>query len=1496
MPNQKLPASILNYYAAFTETKFNFKTLVNYRWTNNELTLDLSLFQDFQAQLLQRLKSGDATPLSIHANEYILSVSGEDIRVEMEKALSGQLDLKYLESCIAREETRIYQRGDNNPATIAEEDVSEGSKKPVDSKSTKTGQLTIPFDKKAHTTSDPSVTGKPNKDIRTPETVLANGAAEREADHDRIKAKAFREGTRKYNRAIGKQLETILNELQDKKIDRLKAELGIEDVPASIFNSTNYRKTHFDALQMIARDCDAALDYFKKVAGYFQKGMEDIVLYDLFFNIQRYARLHTTGTTYLFFHELFKTDGNSPAEAFPIFFTEVDVLLEPRRIVLSFPRNLIFINTPAVNYFKFPSVLTVARSTTFQNAQADLGGVEMFLQAQYGYSRPFLREPHFQPIAAPKKIYPDLRCRVGFQVVQKEDKKLLDYSEIMTRIANGGQSKFCDFINEYIDGNVANTQDQVDREFNERYPVKNPARYISDNPLNLNNDQKRILLALKNQTNKILVVDGPPGTGKSHTIAALTYWANQEKKSVVITSHKKEALDVIDRMLTEKFRNLHPQGKPSVVRFGKNGNSVNTLENSLQNAVINAAGSRANNYNAPALATDSEACMTRLVSGLEKQLAISDTYAQTITELVRFETITRELMQADGLTETEGQLPAISPQTVIDFDRIEQFASSTAISGLKNVSLPEFHFLLKHKNDIPEFLAACEEINLHSEKLPDVTINTTQIPQEFITLIDNCLKLFKPTIAISDLTPKDMVLTASLKTIIKKTPRVNERETLLNKLKSLEYAAIREDIGRIQSAAPGELTLQQIASGLETLQAAVSLKQHLNVINAFRAIDPDREKSVAHIHETLCNAKEALESVSASLVDSVDRMFDAYLPLLSKIGITPFNLYNFSRLTDLTETESKLWQWMRLHYRLSQKSVVHTVQKQDLDAFYDLKQKQVEQMNDSRLKNLNNFLGDIARIKVSFTNGKRFTSDQARVLLANIAVIIAAPDMISGFFPMEEDMIDLLIIDEASQVSIANSISLILRARQVVIFGDEYQYGAVSAVNVNARYSASYFKEIIQAYSHDFQVDAGEEETDSLLAEVSREISDDDLEADQVVTPRDVSLDGAGTILWLKTFNIRTSTLAFAKAIANYTTSLKEHYRSFPEIIDYSNEYFYKQAQMELIVNRIRTRPISEVLCFIQVETLGNSGRNVNFDEIDAIIADLNHRIANGYTGTIGIITSFREQEARMAQALNERMNLPDLKRNHKLAVWFVGDVQGEERDLIYYSFVEDKKFKNADLRGIYPVVDGTADTPRSLKMQRLNVGFSRAKDTMVFVHSMAINDYSNTRLGDALKHYRKLLDDNLENDFFVEDTAVFDSPAEERLYHLLIHTDFVKKHRTHIHIVPQFKIGEYIRAAFHQQIPKYRVDFLLTLSRNGRDQTVILEYDGVEFHTQDPNTVTRHNFSQQYLDYDVQRQIELESYGYRFLRLNKFNLRPEHAGETSVDVLDRLLRNCFNA
>jgi very-short-patch-repair endonuclease len=80
----------------------------------------------------------------------------------------------------------------------------------------------------------------------------------------------------------------------------------------------------------------------------------------------------------------------------------------------------------------------------------------------------------------------------------------------------------------------------------------------------------------------------------------------------------------------------------------------------------------------------------------------------------------------------------------------------------------------------------------------------------------------------------------------------------------------------------------------------------------------------------------------------------------------------------------------------------------------------------------------------------------------------------------------------------------------------------------------------------------------------------------------------------------------------------------------------------------------------------------------------------------------------------------------------------------------------------------------------------------------------------------------------------------------------------------------------------------------SAREKSLIIEYDGVEFHTRNPDVVTAHNFDQEYLEYDVQRQLELEGFGYTFLRINKFTLLPRRTGETPADVLNGMLERAF--
>ena len=69
-----------------------------------------------------------------------------------------------------------------------------------------------------------------------------------------------------------------------------------------------------------------------------------------------------------------------------------------------------------------------------------------------------------------------------------------------------------------------------------------------------NNEQNRIITTLNE--NDAVVVKGPPGTGKTHTIANLIcHFLNQGKK-VLVTSAKDSSLSVIKSMLPQNLRNL----------------------------------------------------------------------------------------------------------------------------------------------------------------------------------------------------------------------------------------------------------------------------------------------------------------------------------------------------------------------------------------------------------------------------------------------------------------------------------------------------------------------------------------------------------------------------------------------------------------------------------------------------------------------------------------------------------------------------------------------------------------------------------------------------------------------------------------------------------------------------------------------------------------------------------------------------------------------------
>ncbi len=78
-------------------------------------------------------------------------------------------------------------------------------------------------------------------------------------------------------------------------------------------------------------------------------------------------------------------------------------------------------------------------------------------------------------------------------------------------------------------------------------------------------------------------------------------------------------------------------------------------------------------------------------------------------------------------------------------------------------------------------------------------------------------------------------------------------------------------------------------------------------------------------------------------------------------------------------------------------------------------------------------------------------------------------------------------------------------------------------------------------------------------------------------------------------------------------------------------------------------------------------------------------------------------------------------------------------------------------------------------------------------------------------------------------------------------------------------------------QIPKYRTDFLfINRDDSSKTNTIIFEYDRFEHHFKDTGFVNENNLDRFYIEEDIERQRTIESYGYAFVRVNKFVLRDD--------------------
>jgi len=243
---------------------------------------------------------------------------------------------------------------------------------------------------------------------------------------------------------------------------------------------------------------------------------------------------------------------------------------------------------------------------------------------------------------------------------------------------------------------------------------------------------------------------------------------------------------------------------------------------------------------------------------------------------------------------------------------------------------------------------------------------------------------------------------------------------------------------------------------------------------------------------------------------------------------------------------------------------------------------------------------------------------------------------------------------------------------------------------------------------------------------------------------------------------------------------------------------------------------------------------------------------------------------------------------NLKLKIMTFDTCQGEEREIIYYSLVDTKKRKK--LNTIFPTDLSKKDLEENgdKRAQRLNVGFSRVQELMYFVLSKNISEYPN-EIGNAIRYINNLVDEEkLPN---VEELDP-NSPMEEKVLDWFKKTKFYLENKKNIELKAQFEIGKYLKQLDPDYShPNFVVDFLVIYKNNDANiKQVIIEYDGLKDHFDNQELITGENFDEFYTNQHYEREKALETYGYNFIRLNKFNTQDD-----PINTLDRKLKETFS-
>jgi len=310
-----------------------------------------------------------------------------------------------------------------------------------------------------------------------------------------------------------------------------------------------------------------------------------------------------------------------------------------------------------------------------------------------------------------------------------------------------------------------------------------------------------------------------------------------------------------------------------------------------------------------------------------------------------------------------------------------------------------------------------------------------------------------------------------------------------------------------------------------------------------------------------------------------------------------------------------------------------------------------------------------ALISTNFTESQKIidTIEFDRVLkifplwLANLSEL-------NTVLPLQKELFDLVIIDEATQCDIATALPAIYRAKKVIVAGDPNQLKHYSFVSRSAQ------QELLDKFK---------------------------LPHTPLFNYRDKSV--------LDLFLSRLTN-------QNQVNFLREHYRSTPSLIEFNNQEFY-DSQLEII----KSTPEYTSENQIEIEILEGTRdkRGVNSIEakrvVSKVIELINSYQDNVNVPTIGIIAPFNSQVKHINSLISNQIPYEAIKQ-FKIVCGTPYTFQGSEREIILISFTVCKDTHHSAYTHLN-------------KAEIMNVGTTRAKSFQYIYTSVDKKDLNTDSL-----------------------------------------------------------------------------------------------------------------------------------------------------------------------